>query len=143
MYEILHDLHINAKPSQVYSLISTPGGLNKWWTKEAEGKAKEGNKFRFFFSKKYDWSGIVTRCQDKDYIQWKMVECDDDWDDTYVGFELFPKDGGTLVSFHHRNWKIKNDHYRRTNYCWALYLRLMKKYLEDDEFVPYDHRIDA
>lgn len=143
MYEILHDLHINAKPSEVYSMISKPRGLNKWWTLEAEGVPEEGSRYRFFFSDEYDWAGIVTKAEIEDYIEWRMVDCDEDWNDTLVGIELTPSDQGTQVLFYHKNWKKANHHFRRTSYCWATYLRLLKRYIEHDEFVPYHHRNNA
>ena len=143
MFEILHDLHINSKPSEVYSLISTPRGLNKWWTKDSEGEAEEGSRYRLYFSDEYDWAGKVTKCQIEDYIEWEMIDCSDDWKGTLVGFELFPKDDGTEVRFYHKGWKNQNSEYRGSSYCWAAYLRLLKRYLEHDEFVPYEHRNNA
>jgi len=28
-------------------------------------------------------------------------------------------------------------------YCWAMYLRIMRRYLEHGESVPYERRLDA
>ncbi len=143
MYHILHDLQINAKPSQVFSMISTPRGLNKWWTLDAEGAPEKGERYRFFFAEEYDWAGIITKVEVEDYIEWEMIDCDEDWDGTIVGFELSPSEKGTHVNFYHKNWKSDNDHFRTSSYCWATYLRLLKRYIEHDEFVPYDHRDNA
>ena len=140
MFEILHDLYINAKPAQVYQHISSPTGLNKWWTNDAEGVAAEGETFRFYFSDEHDWRGKVTKCQSGDYIQWEITKSNQDWDGTLVGFELFPKNDGTEVRFSHKNWKNKDENFRTSNYRWAIYLRILKRYLENAEFVSYAHR---
>ncbi|MEE9371746.1 MAG: SRPBCC domain-containing protein [Saprospiraceae bacterium] len=143
MYAILHNLHINAKPSQVFSMISTSRGLNKWWTLEADGHPVKGERYRFYFSEEYDWAGIVTKVQIDDYIEWEMLDCDQDWNGTKVGIEIFPTEIGTNVKFYHKNWKETNDHFRDTSYGWAIYFRLLKRYIEHDEYVPFDHRENA
>jgi len=49
----------------------------------------------------------------------------------------------TQVHFHHTGWPDADDHYRVSCYCWAMYLRLLKRYLEHDEVVPYEDRLDV
>ena len=36
-----------------------------------------------------------------------------------------------------------NAHYRTSAFCWAMYLRLLKKYVETGEVVPYERRLEA
>ena len=52
------------------------------------------------------------------------------------------KEGMYYVYFAHSGWKNANDHMYITNYCWALYLRLLKRYVERGEIVPYPERSD-
>jgi hypothetical protein len=47
------------------------------------------------------------------------------------------------ATFAHRGWPEANDHYRTSSFCWAMYLRLMKRHLETGEQVPYAIRLDA
>ncbi|QQS40328.1 MAG: SRPBCC domain-containing protein [Acidobacteriota bacterium] len=49
----------------------------------------------------------------------------------------------TIVRFSHTGWPNDNDHYRISSFCWAMYLRLMKKYVEDGTVVEYSKRLDA
>jgi hypothetical protein len=60
-----------------------------------------------------------------------------------VGFLLQEKDGLTQVSFHHTGWPENNEHYRISCYCWAMYLRLLKRYVEYGEVVPYEDRLEV
>jgi len=143
MHDILHDFFIEAKPIVVYKSISTSSGLNKWWTLDAEGIPENGALYKFYFGPKFNWKGKVTTCIPSKSIEWEMIECDLDWNNTKVGFNLADKDGGTFVNFYHKNWPSKNEHFRQSSYCWATYLRLLKRHIEHGEFVPYDHRISA
>jgi hypothetical protein len=60
-----------------------------------------------------------------------------------VGFELEEAGGETQVRFHHLGWPAANDHYRISCYCWAMYLRILKRYLEYGELVPYEKRLEV
>ncbi|REJ76150.1 MAG: hypothetical protein DWQ47_11070 [Acidobacteria bacterium] len=75
-----------------------------------------------------------------------------DWDNSRVRFELTEKaleEGSsssvsvTDVLFSHTGWPEGNDHYRISCFCWAMYLRLMKKWVEDGTMVAYAKRLDA
>ena len=60
-----------------------------------------------------------------------------------VGSALTPIDGGTHVRFWHEGWPEANAHDRTSSFCWAMYLRLLKKYVETDEVVAYERRLEA
>ena len=140
MHDILHDLWINAKPVEVFKAVSTTKGLNSWWTLDSEGRAEEQSTYRFYFGPDYDWRGTVINCESPNVIVWEMHDCDDDWNGTKVGFHINQEDGKSHVQFAHHGWPEKNEHFRRSSYCWATYLRLLKRYIEHGEFVPYEHR---
>ncbi|HMY76632.1 MAG TPA: SRPBCC domain-containing protein, partial [Blastocatellia bacterium] len=67
----------------------------------------------------------------------------DDWMNARVGFRLEERDGATQVRFHHTGWPEASEHYRISSFCWAMYLRLLKRYVEFGEVVPYDQRLDV
>ncbi len=58
-------------------------------------------------------------------------------------FRLDEKEGVTEVRFHHLGWLEDNEHYRISCYGWAMYLRLLKRYVEYGEVVPYEDRLDV
>lgn len=66
-----------------------------------------------------------------------------DWNGSHVIFELAPHEIGTWVRFQHLGWPDANEHYRVSNFCWAMYLRLLRRYLEHDDVVPYDQRLEV
>jgi uncharacterized protein YndB with AHSA1/START domain len=144
MPDILHRLPISAPPARVFAAISTPAGLNEWWTLDCEGVSRIGETYRFGFGLGYDdWRGQVTSLEEDRSIEWTMTHADRDWSGTVVGLSLSPDGDRTFVDFSHRRWRDANEHYRTTSCCWASYLRILRRYLEFGERVPYPARLEV
>ncbi|MBB6370416.1 hypothetical protein HNP36_001469 [Chryseobacterium shigense] len=69
-----------------------------------------------------------------------MTDADADWLGTKVGFTLKGEGNGTEISFYHTGWKSANGHFRQSSFCWALYLRILRKFAEEGLHVPYSER---
>lgn len=143
MPDILHDFPIAAPIDRVFGILSSPEGLDAWWTKRAEGIPGVGNRYRLHFGSGYDWVGVMRRYEPATLLEWEITEADADWLNTRVGFRLAPVDGRTQVEFYHAGWAAPNDHYRISCYCWAMYLRILKRYIEQGEQVPYEDRLSV
>jgi uncharacterized protein YndB with AHSA1/START domain len=143
MADIFQDFPIKAPRDRVYQAVSTPVGLDTWWTKRSAGKPMEGAEYELWFGPDYDWRAKVTRCAAPGEFELQMVAADDDWLDTRVGFRLEDKGGTTWVKFYHTGWPSQNEHFRISCHCWALYLRILRRHLENDELVPYEDRLNV
>lgn len=143
MHDILQDLVIAAPPMKIFEAISSPCGMNEWWTKECTGEPKVGSVYTLWFGPKYDWRGTVTRCVPGTAFELEISHADEDWNGTKVGFELTERKGSTQVCFHHIGWPEHNEHFRTSNHCWAMYLRILRRYLEHGESVPYEERLEV
>lgn len=143
MPDILQDFPIRATPDQVFQEISTPDGLNRWWTETCTGQPALGASYEMGFGPGHHWRAEVTQCDPGARFELTLRQADADWMNTRVGFELSPTPGGTEVRFHHSGWPDASEHYRISCHCWAMYLRLMRRYLEQGETVPYPDRLDA
>ena len=143
MPDILHDFPINAPIARVFEAVSTPAGLDQWWTKRSAGAAESGATWELFFGPEYDWRATVTRCAPPTEFELELVLAMDDWIGSRVGFALEPNAGATQVRFRHRGWGDASEHYRTSSYCWAMYLRILKRHLEHGEVVPYEVRLDV
>lgn len=143
MADIFHHFPISAPLGPVFQAVSTPKGLDAWWTKRASGKPAEGAEYELWFGAEYDWRAVVSRCIPDTEFELELTTAQEDWRGTRVGFHLEEKDGVTQVQFHHSGWPEANDHYRGSCYCWAMYLRLLKRYVEFGETVPYEDRDSA
>ena len=143
MADIQHDFLIKAPLERVYQAISTPQGLDAWWTQRSAGDPKEGADFHLWFGPAHDWRATVTRCVPPHEFELRITAADADWLGTRVGFHLDGQGGQTQVRFHHAGWPSANEHCRISSYCWAMYLRVLRRFLEHGEVVPYEARLEA
>lgn len=139
-YGIYHDLTIGVTPEAVFTAVTSPEGLNSWWTQRAAGQPKVGANYQFYFGPEYDWRAKVIRYQPQQLIYFEMGRSDEDWEGTQLRFQVIPKDGKTLTRLEHVGWNSNNDHFRRTSYCWAIYLKGLKRYLEEGIVLPFEER---
>lgn len=143
MADIFHDFPINAPLERVFEAVTTPAGLDQWWTKTSTGEPAEGAEYRLDFGPGYEWRARVTRCTPNTEFELEMIDADGDWKGTRVGVRLEERDGKTWVQFRHQGWLSANEHYRISNCCWAMYLRILRRFLEHGENVAYEDRLDV
>lgn len=124
-------------------MYASPSGLNAWWTLTAQGTPEIGATYRFDFGPEYAWEGVVTACEPDRSIEWRMTVADADWTETRVGVRLSTTGHVTIMDFYHTGWRHPNEHYRTTNCCWAAYLRVLRRFLEHGEQIPYAERLDV
>ena len=140
MPDILLSFPILRDVLTVFDAMTAPAGLDRWWTLDSDGTATRGARYRFGFGPSCQWTGEVTHCQAPRAFEWTMRDADSDWAGTRVGFTLKDISDGTLVEFYHRDWPMENEHLRGSAYCWASYLRILRRHLEYGEDVPYAQR---
>ena len=143
MVNILHDFPIKAEASRVFECISAPAGLDQWWTQTSSGVPALFSPYSLGFGPEYDWEARVTRYVKGEEFELELIEAADDWQGTRVGFRLLPMGDHTQVSFWHSGWKDETPHFRTTSFCWAMYLRILRRHLERGETVPYEQRLES
>ncbi len=143
MASIFHHFQINAPVSAVFNAISTPDGLRIWWSENASGIPFRGETYKLTFGADHNWTSVVSKCKPDEAFELTIKEASEDWINTRLGFSLSPTGSNTSVRFYHEGWKEANEHYRISCYCWAMYLRILKRYLEHGEQVPYKERLEA
>lgn len=143
MPDIMHRLPVRAPAGQVFDLLATGQGLSTWWALGAEGIAAAGEVYALDFGPGYQWTAQVAALDPPRWIEWEMLEADDDWRGTRVGVRLVELDGRTTLDFYHVGWRHANEHFRTTSCCWAQYLRILRRFAEYGERVPYEQRLDV
>ncbi|MEZ5294362.1 MAG: SRPBCC domain-containing protein [Vicinamibacterales bacterium] len=143
MPDILHRLPIAAPIARVFETIATPAGLNAWWTLDARGVPGHGEAYDLGFGPEYQWKALVAAVDEPRWIEWEMIEADADWTGTRVGARLTETGERTIVDFYHTGWRHPNAHFRTSSCCWAQYLRILRRFLEHGERVPYADRLDV
>ncbi len=144
MADLFYDLTIRARREHVFELVSTPAGLNAWWTLDCAGLPAAGQRYTFDFGPGYRWQGEVVACETPRLVEWVFKDADPDWLGTCLRIALFIGDheGYTTVRFAHTGWPSRNAHCRVSSYCWAMYLRQLKRVAEHHRPVPYEQRLD-
>lgn len=137
--EIAQQLTIKAEMHDVYDALTTPRGLDAWWTTGSEGSASAGAVYTFEFND-IRWKAEVVDVA-SDLFRLRFLEADDDWRGTILEFQLRCTGEHTVVGFTHRGWREPNEHFRVSAHCWARYLRLLARYVEYGEIVPYEQRL--
>ena len=143
MADIYQDFPIKVPAERVFQAVSTPQGLDRWWTKKSAGTPSEGAEYALWFGPECDWRAQVTKCVANRVFELQMTVADADWLGSTVGFHLEDRAGTTWVRFFHTGWPSANEHYRISCHCWALYLRVLRRYLEHGENVPYEDRLNV
>ena len=143
MADIFHDFPIKATVDRVFQAVSTPQGLDCWWTKRCSGKPEPGSVYELGFGPSYEWRAVVSRVVPGTEFELQITQSDADWTGTRVGWRMEPRKGVTWVRFSHTGWPAENEHYRISCNCWALYLRILRRNLEHGEFIPYEQRLGA
>jgi uncharacterized protein YndB with AHSA1/START domain len=141
MPDILHQFPVVAPVASVFEAVSSPAGLDRWWTARSEGTPRSGGVYQLWFGPDYDWRAVVTECRKDAAFELQMTVAMPDWVGTRVRFALEANQSGTTVHFAHSGWPEASEHFRISSYCWAMYLRILKRNLEYGEQVPYDKRL--
>jgi len=143
MPDILHDFQIEASARSVFDAVSTADGISAWWSLSTVGTPAAGARYELDFGPGYQWEALVTVCEPGRAFELDLTKADTDWLGTRVGFELKEDGARTNVRFHHTGWRSVGEHYRVSCYCWAMYLRILKRFVEHGEFVAYEDRLRA
>lgn len=143
MADIFHELPIRAPLSRVFHAISSPEGLDTWWTKTSAGRAAVGETYDLGFGSEYQWQARVIACSPDHTFELEFTQSDFDWNGTRVRIEVESRDDRTWLRFRHTGWPNLNEHFRISCTCWASYLRILRRSLEHGESVPYEDRLDV
>ena len=143
MPDIYSDFPIRVPAADVFRVVSTAAGLDQWWTKRATGTPTVGAEYELWFGPEYDWRARVTACAAPRQFEIEFTRAGADWLGTRVGFDITGQGTTSQVRFHHTGWPQSNEHYRVSCYCWPMYLRILRRYLEHGETVPYEQRLDV
>lgn len=144
MADIVQEFTIKAPPESVFRMFSVPEDLDRWWTKSSSGSPELGAEYKLSFGPGYDWKARVTRSEPHSAFELQVHDSHPDWDGTRVGCEVEADGaGGSRLRFYHTGWPTDNEHWRVSCYCWAMYLRILRRYLEHGEVVPYEKRLDV
>jgi hypothetical protein len=164
MPHIHHAVLIAAPKEKVYNALTTQEGLSGWWTPHAMAHPTLNSIARFPFGDHYFKEMLVTSLLPFELVQWKCIQGAEEWMGTNISFKLQPfskeklkdtypemqgqaeqqaNDEGTLLIFHHNDWREDTLMYAECNYTWAQFLTSLKLLCETGKSRPWpeQHRL--
>jgi uncharacterized protein YndB with AHSA1/START domain len=166
MPNIRHEVLIAAGAEEVYNAVTSQKGLSAWWTPDVKANPDLNSIARFGFGTVYFKEMRITGLQPFKKVEWLCITGADEWVGTAISFELQSGDKdvllkdrpeltgqieqqekreGTLVIFHHDNWKEYTPMFSECNYTWAIFLRSLKLLCETGKGRPWpdQHRAES
>ena len=138
MADILHQLTIDAAPSEIYKAITEQSGLAGWWTRDTQAEAKVGTIAAFGFNQRaVVFRMRIGQLEPDRKVNWHCLGDSAEWEGTTLSFELSPDADSTILRFSHRGWRSTEGIYAICNYDWARYLTSLKSLIETGVGMPH------
>lgn len=138
MFNLKHEIIINADIEIVFKALVTREGLKGWWTSDVEARPEVGSQAVFgFFNRETVFTMNIEKISSS-HIEWTCIEGPEEWVGTKQSFELDQMDSGiTKLKFTHSNWKNNDGAFAICNTTWGHLMVLLKQYCEGLEPGPY------
>ena len=161
MPNIHHELLIGASAEKIYNAITNQEDLSAWWTPNTKATPVCDSIARFPFGVEYFKEMKITELKPFREVRWVCITGANEWVGTSISFELrfadkenmlnlHPEledqirqqtiDKGTLLVFHHDNWKEYTPMFAECNYSWACFLTSLKLFCETGKGRPWPHQ---
>jgi uncharacterized protein YndB with AHSA1/START domain len=138
MFDIVHELTIDASQERVFEAVTTSEGIAGWWTTdvavagdppEVEVGFEEGRMRMRFRSDEFE-PPVLARLT--------CVAGPDEWPNTQLAFTLLPEPEGpgTVLRLWHGNWEYEDGILPSVSFQWAMYLDSLRRHLEKGEGSP-------
>lgn len=149
MVDIVHRIGIKAPAANVYAALATTEGVAGWWTREASGTSKVGEKiaFRFRSPSGEEIGNMVVKVLEltpDTKVRWRVEVGPPEWVGTDIDFSLARQGGQTIVLFGHKNWREAVDFTAHCSMKWAVFLLSLRELVETGKGrpAPEDVKID-
>lgn len=158
---IHHELLIEAAAEKIYSAITSQEGLSAWWTPGSKAKPEIDSIARFPFGAECFKEMKIKELKPFEQVKWFCITGAEEWIGTSISYRLHPgdkstllkshpelkgqveqqkNDRGTLLVFHHDDWKEYTPMFAECNYTWTQFLRSLKLFCETGKGRPWPHQ---
>ena len=137
MSAIIEGRIIEASPQRVWSALTQPEEIVRWWAEEARVQPEVGFLGEFRFSPP---AGVlqfeVAELDQNEKVRWISRKGPPQWAGTSVTWQLEPVQSGTKLVFTHEGFAQVDEGYERTRGNWRYFLDSLKSYLETGKGTP-------
>jgi uncharacterized protein YndB with AHSA1/START domain len=159
---IHHELIIATPAERIYHAITTSEGLAGWWSPDASATPSLDSVARIPFGPNYFKEMRIVDLTPFTRVGWKCVAGTGEWVGTTLSFQLHTGDKnslleahpeilgqvqqqkdfevGTLLIFHHDDWREDTPMLAECNYTWGQFLRSLKLFCETGKGRPWPNQ---
>jgi uncharacterized protein YndB with AHSA1/START domain len=138
IYEIRHDVPLNASSAAIFEALTDVARLAEWWIPDTRGRPEIGQMLEFWFSDKGCQQMRVAEITPDEYVRWDAAGEDaGDWSGTFVEFRISQANDGSVLRFRHAGWRGEVERFPYYSFSWAVFLVSLKDLLEKGKGHPF------
>lgn len=138
IYEIRHDVPLNASPAAIFEAVTDVKRLAQWWIPDTRGQSAIGTTLEFRFSETGCQLMRVVALSPNEFVRWEATGEDaGDWVGTFVEFRIVQTENQTLLRFRHAGWRGDVERFPYYSFSWAVFLISLKDLLERGKGHPF------
>jgi uncharacterized protein YndB with AHSA1/START domain len=138
MPAIVNERSIASSAERVFSALTQPDELARWWTNDLSATAEVGSLAEFRFNqgaavRRFEMAELAAG----ERVRWMVRQPPSHWAGTTITWQLTPVAGRTKVVFTQDGFAKMDALYAQTRVEWEFYLDSLKSYLETGRGTPY------
>jgi len=130
MTPIKHLLHIKSKKEEVFSALSKPDKISKWYTTIVKGEFKLDQIVIFEFVNFASFKFKITEYVQDELITMECVESDMPVVGHVMKYEIDENDGKSRVRYSYNGFLEMDDSYANMNFSSAKYLESLRQFCQ-------------
>lgn len=140
------DLLVAAPVAKVFEALTTPQGIQSWWTTTSDVGTAVGENITIRFGPSFKMMHIET-LRPREQVRWRVVDAHlvvpglartNEWRGTTIVFQLVPQSGTTTrLKLEHIGLTPEVECYGICSQGWAQFLGSLKAYVETGKGTPY------
>jgi uncharacterized protein YndB with AHSA1/START domain len=139
MTEIKHDILIKADSETIYQALSTPQGLESWFTSNVKGSGQVGTEWELTFTDQPSFLWKILKSESPHRVAWKCLKGPGKSPGTEVEFVLktsSENEDRTTLTIIHSGWRKDDPKYDRCVEIWRKLMTHLQRYCEENIAEP-------
>lgn len=138
--EIRHEAPIKAPPAAVYTALTDPAQLARWWIPDTRGDSRVGGVLEFRIGEFCQPMEVLALEPDRQ-VRWRAPGPGPaDWADSEIAFDIQAEPDGCRLGFRHSGLPEGMEKLPYYSLSWAVFLLSLKALVETGEGFPFPNR---
>jgi uncharacterized protein YndB with AHSA1/START domain len=138
MADVLHQVGIQAPPSQIYKALTEEEGLKSWWSEHSRIEPTVGSVASVsFYNNAVTFKLKISELVPNSKVVWAVEAGPPDWANTTITWTISEHEGQSMLHLAHRGFASTEGNFAAVNYNWGWYVTSIKFLLEKGEGMPH------